>query len=140
MRLRALLTGSCLYDWAAANYQCENVYIFYYITECKRTLEMVDRIWEWKATGGYTIHEESGITKRREDRACTLHFYLAEKGDVLHLLDRKYEYAVATYGLRTDPKYLYTYDYQPEENWAEYRHDLEQDKFIREDYVFTERV
>lgn len=101
---------------------------------------MVDRIWEWKATGGYTIHEESGITKRREDRACTLHFYLAEKGDVLHLLDRKYEYAVATYGLRTDPKYLYTYDYQPEENWAEYRHDLEQDKFIREDYVFTERV
>lgn len=101
---------------------------------------MVDRIPEWKATGGYTIHEKNGIARQQEDRACTLHFYLAEKGDVLHLLDDKYEYAVATYGIRIDPKYIYTYDYQPEENWTEYRHDFEQEKLIREDYVFEEKV
>ena len=101
---------------------------------------MVDRIPEWKATGGYTIHEKNGIARQQEDRACTLHFYLAEKGDVLHLLDDKYEYAVATYGIRINPKYIYTYDYQPEENWTEYRHDFEQEKLIREDYVFEEKV
>ncbi len=101
---------------------------------------MFDGKPEWKATGGYTINGKNGIAQRQEDRACTLHFYRAEKGDMLHLLDGKYEYAVATYALKTDPKYIYTYDYQPEENWTEYRHDLEADNWNRKDYVFTEKV
>ena len=101
---------------------------------------MFDGKPEWKATGGYTINGKNGIAQRQEDRACTLHFYRAEKGDKLHLLDGKYAYAVATYALKTDPKYIYTYDYQPEENWTEYRQDLEADNWSQKDYVFTEKV
>lgn len=95
---------------------------------------------EWKVTGGYTVNEESGIAEKCGDRACTLHFYLAQPGDTLHLLDRSYAYAVSTYRLKTDPRYIYTYDYQPEENWTEYRWDFGQEQFIQEDYLFLEKI
>ena len=55
---------------------------------------MHDRQPEWKATDGYTINKESGTAEKRVDRACTLHFYLAQPGDVLHVSDCRYMYAV----------------------------------------------
>lgn len=99
-----------------------------------------DRQPEWRATKGYTVNEESGFAEKRSDMACTLHFYRAEPGDVLHLLDDKYVYAVATYAPEVDLKYIYTYDYQSEENWTRYCHDFAQGKFRQEDYLFTEQV
>ncbi len=100
----------------------------------------------WKAAKGYTIHTESGIAERlesedcRRDYYCTLHFYLSEPGDILRLQDDRYEFAVATYALQVEDRYIYTYDYQPEENWTVYRQDFSEDCFRREDYLFTERV
>lgn len=99
-----------------------------------------DRQPEWRATGGYTINSESGMAQMQRDSACTLHFYLAMPGDVLHLSDHRYAYAVATYCPKPDPKYIYTYDYQPEENWTEYRQDFFAERFTQEDYLFMERV
>lgn len=116
----------------------------------------------WKAAAGYTINAESGMAERVGGNAgeeahtgsiahkgktadtghnfCTLHFYLAVPGDVLHLLDNTYEYTVATYSLNVDSKYIYTYDYQPEENWTTYRRDFSEDGFTQQDYEFTEKV
>lgn len=101
---------------------------------------MYGRKSEWRATGGYTINGESGLAERCENMACTLHFYLAHSGDSLHLLDCKYEYTVATYRPEIDLRYIYTYDYQEEENWTIYRQDLSPESFGQEDYTFTENV
>lgn len=95
---------------------------------------------EWKATEGYSINKENGTAERYINRACTLHFYLAKPGDRLHLSDRSYEYAVATYQLKIDPRFIYTYDYQKEENWTEYRRDSDTERFTQGDYLFTEKL
>lgn len=106
----------------------------------QRDLEVHVRQPEWRVTKGYTINEESGLAETDRDCACTLHFYLAEPGDFLHLLDDRYVYAVATYKPEADPKYLYTYAYQEEENWTQYCHDFCTENLGQEDYVFSERV
>lgn len=36
----------------------------------------------------------------------------------LHLCKEGYVYAVIIFSLKRDPSYVYSYDYQPEENWA----------------------
>ncbi len=95
---------------------------------------------KWRAAKGYMVTEEDGIVRRQEEGICTLHFYHAMSGDSLHLLDRRYEYAVATYGSEIDSRYLYTYDYQPEESWTTYRQDFSEDGFIQRDYRFQESV
>ena len=93
---------------------------------------------KWRATGGYTINTDNGVAEKRGKHACTLHFFYADQGDVLHLLDDNYEYAVATYGLNIDSRYIYTYDYQPEESWTTYCHDFSGMDFRQKDYVFSE--
>ena len=95
---------------------------------------------EWKATTGYTINAVSGIAEKGVHYNCTLYFYLANPGDVLHLIDDDYEYAVATYAPDVEAKYIYTYDYQPEESWTTYRRDFSVDQFTQEDYVFTKKA
>ena len=110
---------------------------------------------EWKATTGYTINAISGIAEKERGGifeghsdtdcehvhySCTLYFYLANPGDALHLIDDGYEYAVATYAPDVEAKYIYTYDYQPEESWTTYRRDFAEDQFTQEDHVFTEKV
>ena len=114
---------------------------------------------EWKTITGYTINTISGIAEREQCNgiackdieckdiecdcfgySCTPYFYMSNPGDILHLLDRSYEYTVATYALDVEAKYIYTYDYQPEESWTTYRHDFSEDQFTQEDYVFSEKV
>lgn len=103
-------------------------------------------IIKWEAARGYSLHPKTGLAEQWEygtyktERFCTLRFYLAMPGESLRLLDQDYEYAVATYGLHVDDRYLYTYDYQPEENWTTYRGDFREEKFSGIEYVFTERI
>ena len=103
-------------------------------------------IIKWEAARGYSLHPKTGLAEQWEygthktERFCTLRFYLAMPGESLRLLDHDYEYAVATYGLHVDDRYLYTYDYQPEENWTTYRRDFREEKFSGIEYVFTERI
>ena len=86
---------------------------------------------EWKVMEGYGIDWESGAAVTGEGSACTLHFYQAFPGDMLRLLDQEYEYAVAVYEKKTDSRYLYTYDYEPEENWTTYTGALSRKDFSR---------
>lgn len=90
----------------------------------------------WKLTTGYGIDPQTGRTVKQEDMAVTLRFYHAYPGDRLQLLDTAFEYAVALYRPEPDLKYIYTYDYEPEENWTTYRGNLADNSFIREDFLF----
>lgn len=75
---------------------------------------------EWKCNEGYIIDEETGLAKSCAHGLCTLHVYHAYPNDRLVVNCADYEYQVLIYGGRADEKYIYTYDYQQEENWAVY--------------------
>lgn len=100
---------------------------------------MVRRQPEWKIEVGYGL-DRSGRAAKREGTAATLRFYHARAGDRLRLLDRNFQYAVAVYGGGPDPKYIYTYDYEPEENWTVCRGVYPEEGFTAEDTVFAEDV
>lgn len=92
---------------------------------------------KWKARAGCRLSLYSGeIEYGFPDGMSTLHFYRATKGMRLELHDKAYEFAVATYELTFDQKYIYTYDYQKEENWTTYRGDLTPDSYRQEPYEF----
>ena len=89
---------------------------------------------------GTTIYASTGRFGRNQpDRMSSEAFYLADRGSVLTLLDERYYFNVATYALTFDEKYLHTYDYEPEESWTTYTHDLSGDTYRQSEYVFTGR-
>jgi hypothetical protein len=67
-------------------------------------------------------------------------FFRAERGDRLVLLDSAYKFAVATYSLEIEPRWMYTYSYAPEQSWTVYRKDLSGGSYGQSEYVFGERV
>ncbi len=67
-------------------------------------------------------------------------FYRASPGDRLVLLDKNYNFNVATYEPKVDPRWMYAYGYAPEQNWTVYRKDLSGDSYRQEDYVFSGQV
>lgn len=86
---------------------------------------------------GKSINHEDGMLKEEPDCIVTQHFYKASLGNKLHLADMTYEYQVATYSMQRDFKYLYTYDYQREQNWSTYNQDFDQNEpFRQEEYLF----
>lgn len=90
-----------------------------------------------KVKAGVTIYSSTGrIGAGQPDRMSSIFFYKAAAGSRLHLLDYNYFYNVATYALRFPDKYIYTYDYEPEESWTTYRKDLYGDTYIQNDYIF----
>lgn len=93
-----------------------------------------------KVREGATIYSSTGrIGYGQPDRMSSIHYYKAYSGCRLHLKDASYYYNVATYALRFDEKYIYTYDYEPEESWTTYRHDLYGDTYIQNDYIFHDK-
>lgn len=95
---------------------------------------------EWKCNEGYIIDEETGLAKSCAHGLCTLHFYHAYPDDKLVIAHENYEYQVLIYSGSVDEKYIYTYDYQPEENWAGYDHREESLVWrgLGEDFFFQE--
>ena len=67
-------------------------------------------------------------------------FYRAHIGARLTLLDAAYKFNVATYRPEVDPRWLYTYDYAPEQNWTSYRGDLNGESYRQADYLFNESI
>jgi len=65
-------------------------------------------------------------------------FYHAVPGSRLHLCDQAYLFAPAIFSLRRDPKYIYEYAYQQEENWSTYTQNLTPETYQKEDYFFEE--
>jgi predicted phosphodiesterase len=93
-----------------------------------------------KGENGIRLGLASGMLEYgHPNRWSTPHFYHAFSGDRIELRDtEKYEFAVATYSLDRPEEYIYTYSYQPEENWAIYRKDLTTESYRLQDYVFAE--
>ncbi len=88
---------------------------------------------------GKSIQQEDGMLKEESDCIATAHFYKSITGSMLQLVDKDYEYQIATYSMQRDLKYLYTYDYQREQNWATYNRDFDHNNsFRQEDYIFQE--
>ena len=69
---------------------------------------------------------------------ATEEFYKALPGSRIHLCNENYLFAAAVFSVERDPKYIYTYDYEPEENWTTYTCNLTPDSYGQEDYVFQE--
>lgn len=90
---------------------------------------------------GMTLRASSGLEELGNmDRASTPFFYYAQAGDRLRLLDERFLFNVATYAPTVDEKYIYTYDYQPNESWTSYNCDLSGETYRTLDYVFDEPV
>ena len=87
-----------------------------------------------------TLEPGTGFFRQRvTNRLATEDFYLADKGSSLELKDSRYRFAVATYSLDFDAKYLHTYDYAPEQIWGTYRGDLREAAYSAAPYIFRER-
>ena len=70
-------------------------------------------------TAGATLQPDTGFFQRAvPNRLATEGFYLADQGSSLELRDSRYRFAVATYSLDFDTKYLHIYDYAPEQIWG----------------------
>jgi hypothetical protein len=93
-----------------------------------------------KGENGIRLGLSSGMLEHgHPNRWSTVHFYHAHSGDRIGFRNTEtYEFAVATYSLNRPEEYIYTYSYQPEENWAIYRRDLTPESYRSQDYVFAE--
>lgn len=67
---------------------------------------------------------------------ATWEFYRAAPGSRIHLLREGYVFAPAVFSMERESVYLYTYAYQPEENWTTYTGNLTPESYGREDYIF----
>lgn len=102
---------------------------------CRRYREPLE------AAIGISLMPESGMLVRQQNQYMgTEDFYLADKGSCISLLDKSFSFAVATYSLIRDDKYIYTYAYQEEENWSTYNHDfIGEASFGQGNYLFKEK-
>lgn len=66
-------------------------------------------------------------------------FYKALPGSRIRLCNREYLFAVAVFSTVRNPGYIYSYDYEPEENWTTYTRNLTPESYGQEDYVFQEK-
>lgn len=64
--------------------------------------------------------------------------YSAREGDRIRLSADGWLFAVALYSPRRDEKYMYTYSYQKESNWAVYTKNLTPESYGSGEYVFEE--
>lgn len=69
---------------------------------------------------------------------ATWELYRGRPGSRIHLCREGYVFAPAVFSMEREPQYIYTYAYQPEENWTTYTGNLTPDSYTREDYVFGE--
>lgn len=68
----------------------------------------------------------------------TEEFYHAMPGSKVYLVDKAFLFAVAIFSPKREEKYIYTYDYQPEENWTTYTKNVTPEGYIAEEYIFEE--
>lgn len=91
-----------------------------------------------EVTAGFWLNPADGCLERgHQQMMATEGFYLADKGTRLHLLNKRYRYAVACYKLEMADKYIHTYDYAPEQIWGTFDSSSLQADYGEEDYIFT---
>lgn len=90
-------------------------------------------------TAGYrTALADGTLVPDSPKHMATEEFYKAYPGDRLRLCREGYLFAPALFSMERDPVYLYSYAYQPEENWSRYTGNLTPYSYGQEDYVFEE--
>lgn len=67
---------------------------------------------------------------------ATEKLYYGCPGDVIRICNKKYVFAVAVFSLERDEKYIYSYDYQKEENWTSYTQNLKPEDYGTQDFSF----
>lgn len=97
----------------------------------------MNRLFEVES--GLRIHPENGTIIT----GCPYHMasrilYRAKKNQKIVVKDWAFQLSVATYSKEVCEEWMYTYAYEPEQNWATYRNDFSEDKFSVHDYVFEE--
>ncbi len=92
-----------------------------------------------RLTPGYRTALADGVLVPDSPKhMATEEFYRAFCGSRLHLCEKEYVFAVAVFSLERDPAYIYSYAYQPEENWALYTQNLTPQSYGQEDYIFSQ--
>lgn len=90
-------------------------------------------------TPGYrTALVDGMLVANSPKHMATEEFYKAFAGSRLHLCKEGYVYAAAIFSLKRDLSYIYSYDYQPEENWAVYTQNLTPQSYGTKDYIFNQ--
>lgn len=69
---------------------------------------------------------------------ATQQLYYAQRGDILRLEEEGYMFVVAVYTIERNDKWVYTYDYQPESNWASYTGNVTPEAYGIGEFVFRE--
>lgn len=83
---------------------------------------------------GYAVNAENGyLEKEHEECMTTEKLYHAYQGSRLCLLDGDFRFDVSVYSLEREEKYIYTYDYQKEQNWTTF---LEIGAYQKAEYLF----
>jgi len=67
-------------------------------------------------------------------------FYHANPGDRLTLKNSNFKFNVATYRPEVEPRWIYTYDYAPDQSWTIYNKDLSGESYRQDDYIFESHV
>ena len=82
----------------------------------------------------YTGRIENGF----EDRWSSEYFYRAHNGDYVEFVSEElvdeYEFMVAEYSLNVNEELIYSYCYEPEENWTTYCHNMTPTSYSSEKY------
>ena len=88
---------------------------------------------------GMRINPDNGLEELGHPKMMsTPIYYKANSGDALTILEADYEYAIATYKPEISDKWIYTYDYAPDQSWTTYRNDMRD--YRKESYTFSESV
>ena len=91
----------------------------------------------FEAEAGLKIDGETGRIQRDNPfYMATGELYRARANDRIVVRDWAFLLGVATYGEDIPEEYMYTYMYEPEQNWGRYQGDFSGQSFSREDYVF----
>lgn len=100
------------------------------------------RITPIKGKTGIRLSLYTGMLERGfDDRWSSEYFYHAYAGDYVEFVDElshDYELMVAEYSLDVDENLIYTYCYQPEENWTTYKHNMTPASYTSEPYYLSE--
>ncbi len=95
----------------------------------------------WLATAKYQISDKTGCIELNtcNDTFCTLEYSYAYKGAHVQMIKGNARVQLYLYRPEYDDKYIYTYDYEPQESWTTYESAVTIDEEKRE-YIFEEEV
>lgn len=88
-------------------------------------------------TPGYrTALADGALVPDSPKHMATEEFHRAFRGSRIHLCENEYMFAAAIFSQERNPVYIYSYAYQPEENWAVYTQNLTPESYSQKDYIF----